>query len=376
MRILFLHRWVGLHEGGTETNVKNSILFLADKGHQVSLITVRGDALPQAIISNSNIVIYYLPLGWGESKFSYASMYDPRLYFYTGWYALRLLLKIVWLHSVKKFRPQVMSVHFSTEFLAAWVVRALFNIPISFSLEGYTTMEASLAKFSNIQFACSRDVVEKCQKNFGYRPIVRWHGASTKRFSSQGSNFKNQFFSVDDFVVLSVCRLEPRKNISTLIKAAAITAKQESNIKYLLVGEGVESDLLHDLAAQLSLGDYVKFAGRVAEADLPAYYRSGDIYVLPTLYEGFGIVYIEAMASGLPIISTTAGAVPEVVRDAGILLDPMDVSGFAREIINLYKSPSLRNRFRERGFYLVSNDYNLEKWMSIFEEGLLRMAKN
>jgi len=54
----------------------------------------------------------------------------------------------------------------------------------------------------------------------------------------------------------------------------------------------------------------------------------------------------------------------------------MDVSGFAREIINLYKSPSLRNRFRERGFYLVSNDYNLEKWMSVFEEGLLRMAKN
>lgn len=374
MRVLFLHRWVGLHEGGTETSVKNSILFLVGCGHEVCLITTKGNALPQDIANNPRIRVYYLPLGLGESRFSYSSMYDLRLYLYTAWYALRLLVKVSFLFISGQFRPDILSIHFSTEALVALIIRFLFRVPFSFALEGYTTMEAKLAKLANVQFSCSNDVAQKCQKNFDYTPIVRWHGANLDRFSPEGANFKKQFFLESDFVVLSVCRLEPRKNIATLIRAAKITNQTESDIKYLLVGEGVEGEMLRNLVNQLNLNQIVKFAGRVAEEDLPAYYRTGDIYVLPTLYEGFGIVYAEAMASGLPIISTNAGAVPEVVGEAGILLDPMDEVGFAREITNLYHDSSRRSQLREQGLALVRERYDVVGQMAKFEDGLIKAA--
>jgi len=82
---------------------------------------------------------------------------------------------------------------------------------------------------------------------------------------------------------------------------------------------------------------------------LPQYYQAADLFVLPTLYEGFGIVFIEAMASGIPIVSTTARAVPEVVGDAGLLVQPRDPIALAEKILALLQNPSLIATLRERG---------------------------
>jgi len=373
MKILFLHRWVGVHEGGTETDIKNLVAYLDDRGHQVGIITSRGDALISLLQEHPNIKVWYLPLAWGESKYSYDSMYDPRLYFYTAIFALRVFLKVSSFVLFGHFRPDVISTHFITEAMSAWLIRFLFRIPYVFVLEGYTDLEARVARWANLQFSCSQHDIAKCYQKFGYRPIHRWFGVDTARFTPRGKDFRDRYFSRNDFVVLSLCRLEPRKNLGVLIKAANITKEQCGSIKYLIVGEGVQAEDLHSQVSQLGLQDTVKFAGRASEEDLPAFYRTGDIYVLPTRYEGFGIVFIEAMASGLPIISTTAGAVPEVVGEAGILLDPDDSSAFAQEIIKLYRTPEERERLRAKGFQLVKDKYDAKMLMGIYEKNLVKL---
>src|SRR6185369_15404124 len=113
-------------------------------------------------------------------------------------------------------------------------------------------------------------------------------------------------------VILTVCRLDPRKNLITLVNAANIIVNQmhHKDFLFILVGDGVERPYLEENVQKLHLGDYVKFAGAVANTGdlLPKYYAMADLFVLPTLYEGFGWVFLEAMACKLPIITTTAGS--------------------------------------------------------------------
>ncbi|MBI4673355.1 MAG: glycosyltransferase family 4 protein [Chloroflexi bacterium] len=148
---------------------------------------------------------------------------------------------------------------------------------------------------------------------------------------------------------LFVSTLEPRKGIDTLIAAFALVASQ---LPEHLVIVGKRGWYYRPLFAQVraaGLGARVHFADYIADADLPALYYLATAFVFPSRYEGFGLTPLEAMACGAPVIASNASSLPEVVGDAGILLAPQDVMGFARAMLAVASSDAERFRLRALG---------------------------
>jgi glycosyltransferase involved in cell wall biosynthesis len=131
--------------------------------------------------------------------------------------------------------------------------------------------------------------------------------------------------------ILSVGTLEPRKNYARLLQAFA-RLRQELALPHLLGIAGGRGWLYDEIFAQverLELADAVRFLGFVADGDLPALYRGADVFVFPSLYEGFGFPPLEAMACGCPVVCSSASSLPEVVGDAALLINPLDQDSLA-----------------------------------------------
>jgi glycosyltransferase involved in cell wall biosynthesis len=97
------------------------------------------------------------------------------------------------------------------------------------------------------------------------------------------------------------------------------------------------------------LGPYIHFLGKVPDDDLAGLYNAADIFVFPSLYEGFGLPPLEAMACGTPVIAGDAASLPEIVGDAGILVPPEDINGLAGSVEQLLATPSLAEEYTEKG---------------------------
>lgn len=153
------------------------------------------------------------------------------------------------------------------------------------------------------------------------------------------------------FTVLCVAHLYPRKSLGTLLAAMARLRAIYPEARLRLVGHGPEEEHLHRLATRLGLDGAVAFLGHVSLAMLAAEYRNADVFCLPSRQEGFGIVFLEAMAAGLPIVACQAAAVPEVVADGetGLLVPPLDPAALAAALARLADDAALRWRLGMAG---------------------------
>jgi glycosyltransferase involved in cell wall biosynthesis len=148
--------------------------------------------------------------------------------------------------------------------------------------------------------------------------------------------------------ILCVAHLYPRKNVETLL--AAMTRLSHQAV-LRVVGIGPDLARLEHRARELGLGGRVEFLGHVAFDRLTGEYRRADVFCLPSRQEGFGIVFLEAMAAGLPIVAARAAAVPEVVSDgeSGILVAPDSADELATALDRLLSDPEERRRLGEAG---------------------------
>jgi glycosyltransferase involved in cell wall biosynthesis len=152
----------------------------------------------------------------------------------------------------------------------------------------------------------------------------------------------------DDFI-LFLGTLQPRKNVETLLRAYA-RVREECDWQLVIAGAaGWDYSSIFATARELGLVDVVRFAGFVPPEQVPLWYNAASLLVYPSLYEGFGLPLLEAMACGTPVIAADASALPEVVGDAGLLVGPRDVEGLARAIASLTRSPEARAELRARG---------------------------
>ena len=142
------------------------------------------------------------------------------------------------------------------------------------------------------------------------------------------------------FTVLSVCRFYPRKRPHLLLEAAAQLRSRIPRLSVRLVGNGPEAARLRALHRDLNLADTVRFVGDVSREQLAAEYNRADLFCLPSVQEGFGVVFLEAMAAGKPIVAARAAAIPEVVPH-GVLVEPDNVEALAAGIESLYRAPEL-----------------------------------
>ena len=148
--------------------------------------------------------------------------------------------------------------------------------------------------------------------------------------------------------ILYVGTVQPRKNVLRLLEAYAMAKQQGLQEQLVLVGRwGWLPDAIRRRAQEL--GDAVTLTGYVADEHLPALYSGATAFVLPSLFEGFGMPALEAMACGAPVISANTSSLPEVVGDAGLLFDPLDVEGLARAMSQVCGDEELRESMRMRG---------------------------
>lgn len=149
-------------------------------------------------------------------------------------------------------------------------------------------------------------------------------------------------------VVLCVAHLYPRKQVGSLLRALTLV---KTPVKLRVVGTGPELPALRGLVAELRLQERVALLGHLPFEALAAEYRSADVFCLPSLQEGFGIVFLEAMAVGLPVVACRAAAVPEVVPDGecGMLVAPRDVPALAFALERLCGDEGERERLGAAG---------------------------
>ena len=148
--------------------------------------------------------------------------------------------------------------------------------------------------------------------------------------------------------ILCVAHLYPRKNVATLLAAMR---RLPNSALLRVVGTGPDLARLERLSRELEIGERVEFLGHVDFARLAGEYRRADVFCLPSRQEGFGIVFLEAMAAGLPIVAARAAAVPEVVIDgeSGVLVDPDRPDELAAALDRLISDPGERRRLGEAG---------------------------
>lgn len=150
------------------------------------------------------------------------------------------------------------------------------------------------------------------------------------------------------FTVLSVCRFYPRKRLEILLRAAALVRTSIPRLEIRIVGNGPESQRLRQVSRELNLGSTVCWLGDLGMGRLAEEYKRAHIFCLPSIQEGFGIVFLEAMAAGKAIVAARAAAVPEVVR-GGILVEPENPEALAEAILGLYRDPDLRDSLAALG---------------------------
>jgi glycosyltransferase involved in cell wall biosynthesis len=144
----------------------------------------------------------------------------------------------------------------------------------------------------------------------------------------------------DKFTILSVCRFYPRKRLDILLRAAALLRGVIPELEVRIVGDGPERRRLQKLCGELNMDAVVRWLGDTPLARLAEEYNRCNIFCLPSAQEGFGIVFLEAMAAGKPIVAARAAAVPEVVRN-GVLVEPENAEAMAEGILRLYKDKAL-----------------------------------
>ncbi len=158
-------------------------------------------------------------------------------------------------------------------------------------------------------------------------------------------------YAADGPFLLLVSTLEPRKNIPALVDALRVLRERGHSHRLLIAGrKGWLYQGIFDHVALTGMEQAVRFLDYVPDGDLRALFAACDAFVFPSLYEGFGLPVLEAMACGAPVVCSNTSSLPEVADDAALLVNPRDIGAFALAIERVITQPALRDELRAKGF--------------------------
>ena len=173
-------------------------------------------------------------------------------------------------------------------------------------------------------------------------------------------------YRIESPYIFYIGGLNAHKNVATLIRAMSLV--KHKNIR-LVIGGKTDSDnssgqnIYQEILSQakkLGVSDRLVFSGFIQDEDLPAIYQGAKVFVYPSFYEGFGLPPLEALASGVPVICSNSASLPEVVGEAGILIDPNDYEGFAKGVDRILEDSKLANSLINKGL-LRASEFSWEK---------------
>ena len=204
-------------------------------------------------------------------------------------------------------------------------------------------------------------------KEMGFKgePEVIPNGVNIPHFSKKISleqryELRSSFgFSDSDTVLVTASRLVLKNGTDDIIKSLKHLPE---NYKALVIGDGDDRQMLDSLVAELGLPSRVVFLGQKSHAELPALIQSADIFIRPSLSEGLGNSFLEAMTAGLPIIGTPVGGIPDFLTDGetGIFCEPKNPESIATATRRIQEEPGLRDKLIRQGATLVAEQYSWE----------------
>jgi glycosyltransferase involved in cell wall biosynthesis len=227
--------------------------------------------------------------------------------------------------------------------------------------------------------AISTDTANRA-RGFGCKKKIRVtpYGIDPKKFykTAPDRSLVEKFGLVEKTVLISVCRLSKRKGLEYLLEALPRVIEKEKNLRLLIVGDGPERGRLQQLTERLGLQGNVIFVGSMPNDELVGYYNLADIFVLPSLHEGMGIVFLEAMACGLPVVTTKTGGMTDFVVDGktGLLVEPRNPKQLAGALIKMVEDKGYQERLSKNAREMVGREYTWEKaaerYLRAYEEAM------
>lgn len=201
---------------------------------------------------------------------------------------------------------------------------------------------------------------------------VIYYGLEAQPIPASGSLRAELGLPPETPLIGSVCRLVPQKGIAYALDAMAILAERDPQWHYVILGDGVLKNDLMTQTHRLGLVERVHFLGW--RTDVLELMAQLDIFVAPSLWEGFGLVFLEAMAAGKPIVSTRVSCIPEVVEDgvSGLLVPPENAAALAQAVARLLDDPDLARNMgaagRQRLAEKFSQQHMVEQTLAVYQK--------
>jgi glycosyltransferase involved in cell wall biosynthesis len=196
-------------------------------------------------------------------------------------------------------------------------------------------------------------------------------GVDTSKFNPNNKPiFRDKFKS--QYVILFVGALVKTKNVDKLIRVFNYVQKR-IDTSLVIVGEGPEKSNLMKIVKELNLTNKVFFEGFVKDEDLPYYYSSCDIFASCSIIEGFGLIFLEAMASGKPVVAFNIASIPEVVGNGGIIVKNFDLKEMVEKIIEILSKKEVYEEYSRKAREIaINHDWNIiaRKYLNFFEKSL------
>lgn len=203
---------------------------------------------------------------------------------------------------------------------------------------------------------------------------IIYNGIDLNRFSGKFQDSKQKIgLQKGDFVIGFVGRLDPVKNLVGLVKiykmfVDKVPLSNRSKLRLLIVGAGQERENLNKITQDLGLSDQVVLFGQ--SNNVPLCLSAMDVYIQPSFYEGHSITILEAMASGLPIISTDVGGTSEIITNGatGFLFDPNDYKRMAMKLLTFFQNAALREKIGRTGRKKIQEKFSVKRMVQEYEK--------
>ena len=360
----FLPKWLG----GTEIATYNLARHLARRGHEVHVITSRDEDQPSETVME----------GFRLHRLSIMRIR------YLG----AALFWIKPLRLLKRIDPDVILVQSMILGMGGYLSKVLLKKPYVVWGQGDEylrwlfkgTISKIVLKHAAAALASTQDMATTLAGTYQRDITVVPNGIDIEQFSEaatlrQGMRSKLGIKETE-MVLVFVGRLLTSKGLVYLLKSMPIILQNASNVKLVMVGDGADRPQLEQLTRELNLQNNVIFTGMVPNEAVPGYLAAADIFVFPSLSEGFGIVVVEAMASGLPLVSTNVHGLPEIIENGqnGLLVEPKSPEQIAEKVLILAESDDLRMAMSENN-RAKARYYSWDNVVSMVEE-VLKSAVN
>jgi len=333
---IFPPKWLG----GKEIATKNIAKYLAKKGNQVDILTSQDKGLPKESredgfrihrisyprIRNFGFGVFWIKLFFYLRKIDFEISHSQGVLTAIPCFLAKKILK----------KPYIVYCRGSDVYIS-WKFKKLIFKSILKNADAVVVLAADMKEKIELEKACDNKEI-----------FVIPNGIEFDKFtnSAEKETINVPQVQKDEKIILFVGRLNQIKGIKYLIRAMGIIRGIMPKTRLLIVGYGEEKENLEKLVKELNLENCTTFTGKIPNEEISKYMMASDIFVLPSLSESFGIVNLEAMACGLPIVATRVGGIPEIVEDEenGFLVEPKNPEQIAEKILLLFKNEELSKK--------------------------------